>query len=196
MISISLLYLESKYNKLFGTIYFFSALVKNLVPLCMSEYARIKSRKKFFGLNPNVSSLKTILQKIENMGEKSDNFKYVYVGQPPNQPRKSNFVPKRGKVGTASIVDIECLESGRLIAGNLETLKKYDIKDSSSTEKEEEEESSILKAGQVVIAAKPFVFAPSTGYVNCTFHHTEFDEITNYESTKMVFCYQNCSDLL
>ena len=98
------------------------------------------------------------------MSEKSDNFKYIYVGQPPNQPRKSNFVPRGGKVGTASVVDIECLESGRLIAGNLETLKKYDIKDSSSTEKEEEE-SSIIKAGQVVIAAKPFVFAPATGYV-------------------------------
>ena len=98
------------------------------------------------------------------MSEKSDNFKYIYVGQPPNQPRKSNFVPKGGKVGTASVVDIECLESGRLIAGNLETLKKYDIKDSSNTT-EKEEESSILKAGQVVIAAKPFVFAPSTGYV-------------------------------
>ena len=111
-----------------------------------------------------MSSLKTILKKIEKMSEKSDNFKYIYVGQPPNQPRKSNFVPRGGKVGTASIVDIECLESGRLIAGNLETLKKYDIKDSSSTEKEEEE-SSIIKAGQVVIAAKPFVFAPATGYV-------------------------------
>ena len=123
-------------------------------------YASIKSRKKCFGLDPNVSSLKTILQKIENMSEKSDNFKYIYVGQPPNQPRKSNFVPTRGKVGAASIVDIECLESGRLIAGNLETLKKYDIKDSST---EKEEESSILKAGQVVIAAKPFVFAPATG---------------------------------
>ena len=128
------------------------------------------------------------------MSEKSDNFKYIYVGQPPNQPRKSNFVPRGGKVGVASIVDIECLESGRLIAGNLETLKKYDIKDSST---EKEEESSILKAGQVVIAAKPFVFAPSTGYVNCTFHHTEFDEITNYESTKKnVSCFKNCSDLL
>ena len=60
-------------------------------------------------------------------------------------------------MGLATVVDIDCLESDRLIAGNLETLKKYDIKDSSDLE-----EFSI-KAGQVIIAAEPFVYAPATG---------------------------------
>ena len=42
---------------------------------------------------------------------------------------------------------------------NLENLKKHDVKDSS-----ENEEMSV-KAGQVIISAKPFVFTPSTRYV-------------------------------
>ena len=88
------------------------------------------------------------------MSENCETFKYIFIGEPPNQPRKTNFVPKRGKIGCASVID--SLESERLIAGNLEDLKKYDVQDSSKNE-----ELSI-KAGQVIISAKPFVFTPST----------------------------------
>ena len=91
------------------------------------------------------------------MSKNREKVHYIHIGQPPNQPRKCNFVPKKGKVGLASVVDIDCLESGRLIAGNLQALKKYDIEDSSDID-----EISI-KAGQVIIAARPFVFAPATG---------------------------------
>ena len=112
----------------------------------------MQSWRKLFWLKSNCVKFEN--NPPENM---SKNFRYIYLGEPPNQPRKSNFVPKRGKVGLATVVDIDCLESDRLIAGNLETLKKYDIKDSSDLE-----EFSI-KAGQVIIAAEPFVYAPATG---------------------------------
>ena len=64
---------------------------------------------------------------MKKMGKKSENFQYIYIGQPPNQPRLSNFVPKDVGIGRASVVDEKCLKSERLIAGNLSALEKYDI---------------------------------------------------------------------
>ena len=67
----------------------------------------------------------------ENVRKKNKNsakVEYIYIGQPPNQPRKSNFVPKKTIIGRASVQDPKCLESENLVAGNLSALEKYDIK--------------------------------------------------------------------
>ena len=67
----------------------------------------------------------------ENVRKKNKNsakVQYIYIGQPPNQPRKSNFVPKKTIIGRASVQDPKCLESENLVAGNLSALDKYDIR--------------------------------------------------------------------
>ena len=66
----------------------------------------------------------------ENVRKKNRNsakVQYIYIGQPPNQPRKSNFVPKKTIIGRASVQDPKCLESENLVAGNLSALEKYGI---------------------------------------------------------------------
>ena len=66
----------------------------------------------------------------ENVRKKNRNsakVEYIYIGPPPNQPRKSNFVPKKTIIGRASVQDPKCLESENLVAGNLSALEKYGI---------------------------------------------------------------------
>ena len=65
---------------------------------------------------------------VRKKNKNSVKVQYIYIGPPPNQPRKSNFVPKKTIIGRASIQDPKCLESENLVAGNLSALEKYDIR--------------------------------------------------------------------
>ena len=82
------------------------------------------------------------------------NYKYIQLGPPPKQPRTSKFCPKAGKkglkIGTAQVVEVKCNSNPR----NLELLKKHNVL--------ERVQGSSIKAGEVVITAKPFIFCPIT----------------------------------
>ena len=83
------------------------------------------------------------------------NYKYIQLGPPPKQPRTSKFCPKAGKkglkIGTAQVVEVKFNSNPR----NLELLQKHNAL--------ERVEGSSIKAGEVIIAAKPFVLCPTTG---------------------------------
>ena len=66
-------------------------------------------------------------ENVRKIYERSENFQYIYVGQPPSQPRTSNFVPKNGAIGFASVIEREELDDEQLFAGNFSVLQKYDI---------------------------------------------------------------------
>ena len=82
------------------------------------------------------------------------NYKYIQLGPPPKQPRSSQFCPrarKKGlKIGTAQVVEVKCNSNPR----NLELLQKHNAL--------ERVEGSSIKAGEVIITAKPFIFCPIT----------------------------------
>ena len=83
-------------------------------------------------------------------------FKYLYLGQPPNQPRSTNFEPKNWrkpvKIGKAEIVSpLGGVESEKPL--NEELLGLYDVK---------KDIERTVEAGEVIIAAKPFVKVPCT----------------------------------
>ena len=39
------------------------------------------------------------------MSSSQENFRYLSIGQPPNQSRNVEFLPNHGKIGRAEIVD-------------------------------------------------------------------------------------------
>ena len=89
----------------------------------------------------------------------SENYKYIAIGPPPKQPRTSIFDPKPRrknvrKVGTAKVVPVDC----EMSPNNIENLKKHNALKRS--------QGSYVKAGDVIIAAQPFVFVPATGFDN------------------------------
>ena len=83
------------------------------------------------------------------------NYKYIQLGPPPKQSRSSQFCPrarKKGlKIGTAQVVEVKCDSNPR----NLDLLQKHNAL--------ERVQGSSIKAGEVIIAAKPFVLCPTTG---------------------------------
>ena len=82
------------------------------------------------------------------------NYKYIQLGPPPKQPRTCQFRPKARKnglkIGTAQVVEVKCDSNPR----NLELLQKHNAL--------ERIQGSSIKAGEVIIAAKPFIFCPIT----------------------------------
>ena len=65
-------------------------------------------------------------ENVRKIYERSENFQYIYVGQPPSQPRTSNFVPKNGAIGFASVIEREELDDEQLFAGNFSKLRRQD----------------------------------------------------------------------
>ena len=83
-------------------------------------------------------------------------FQYLSLGQPPRQPRSTVFEPKNWrrkpvKLGRAEIVTPMGSDSEKPL--NEEILEVYDV--SMASER-------LVKAGEVIIAAKPFVKVPCT----------------------------------
>ena len=83
-------------------------------------------------------------------------FRYLALGQPPRQPRSTVFEPKNWrrkpvKLGRAEIVS-PCGAKPE-IPLNEDILELYDV--SMASERP-------VKAGEVIIAAKPFVKVPCT----------------------------------
>ena len=86
----------------------------------------------------------------------SQAFQYLYIGPPPKQPRTTRWQPQNSTrrkpcgIGKAEIVNVPLEPQVPL---NEELLKEFDLP----------EETFEVEAGQVIIAAKPFVIVPCTG---------------------------------
>ena len=83
----------------------------------------------------------------------STKYKYTFIGQPPNQPRTSTFVPRSERtrgIGKAEVISESALESP--VANNSAILEDFDLGDDKRS----------LKAGDVIIAAEPFIIVPAT----------------------------------
>jgi hypothetical protein len=90
-------------------------------------------------------------------------FKFVYLGEPPSQKKTTQLKPRnrRGnqpaKIGFATEMSIPDSSSGQIdtiIPSNIDILQEMDVRITSGHS---------VKAGEIIIAAKPFVQVPATG---------------------------------
>ena len=88
-------------------------------------------------------------------------FQYLYIGPPPKQPRKTSWQPQNSKrrkpcrIGRAEVVKVPLgLDPQQPL--NEELLKEFDVP-------QETFDLQDVNAGQVIIAAKPFVTVQCTG---------------------------------
>ena len=95
-------------------------------------------------------------------------FKYLSLGEPPLQPRKTRFVPRKRNgrdeviIGKAKVLD-KLQDEINLVPRNAEMLRTHECKQLSDQETSHGSQDWLIKAGDVIISAKPFVLVPATG---------------------------------
>ena len=108
------------------------------------------SPKNFIGILPKSLFTTQLLMSMNT-------YKFIQLGPPPKQPRTSQFCPlsrKNGKklLGKAEVVSMTKCDQN---PNNIDILEQYGVL--------KREPRSSIKAGEVIIAAKPFVIVAATG---------------------------------